>query len=181
MIVKYSFLIFSFILCASYSCQTQKGNQLRSEQTQTVVNKAYFINMYGDTIRKLIKSDAQWKMLLTDQEYYVLREKGTERSFTGDLLSIKDEGLYICRGCSIPLFASKHKFDSGTGWPSFFNVLDELAIHKEVDYNLGYPRTEITCNKCGGHLGHVFDDGPPPTGKRYCINSISLDFIKSDN
>lgn len=169
------------VVAFSYSsCQTKKGSNLKSEQKQETTS-TYFINMYGDTIRKIVKSEDEWKSMLTEKEFYVLRQKGTERAFTGDLLNIKDEGLYTCRGCGMPLFASKHKFDSGTGWPSFFDVPDKAAIHTDTDYDLGYPRTELTCGKCGGHLGHVFDDGPKPTGKRYCINAVSLDFVKAEN
>lgn len=134
----------------------------------------------NDSIPKVMKSENEWKKQLSAQEYYVLRQKGTERAFTGSLLKIKDDGVYTCKGCGLPLFSSKHKFDSGTGWPSFYDVFRESHIHKDTDYDIGYPRTELTCSACGGHLGHVFDDGPRPTGLRYCINSVSLDFVKSE-
>src|SRR5690606_16567382 len=122
------------------------------------------------------KTEAEWKKELTEMEYYVLREKGTERAFTGDLLKVKKEGLYSCAACGLVLFNSKHKFDSGTGWPSFYQSEDKNLVIESTDYDLGYPRTELTCARCGGHLGHVFEDGPQPTGLRYCINSVSLDF-----
>ena len=144
-------------------------------------NRPYFINMNGDTINKIVKSDEEWKKELTDFEFYVLRKKGTERAFTGDLLKIKKEGLYCCKACGYPLFRSQEKFDSGTGWPSFYQAADKNAIAEDVDYDIGYKRTEVMCGKCGGHLGHVFDDGPAPTGLRYCINSVSLSFIEAKN
>jgi len=178
---KYIFVAILSVFLLSYSsCQSKKGNNLKSGQA-TMVTGDYFINMYRDTIQKVIKSEDEWKKVLSEKEFYVLRQKGTERAFTSDLLSIKSEGLYTCKGCGMPLFASKHKFDSGTGWPSFFDISDESAIHTDTDYDLGYPRTELTCSKCGGHLGHVFDDGPKPTGQRYCINGVSLTFVKSEN
>ncbi len=145
------------------------------------ISMSYFINMRGDTIKKIIKTVEEWKGLLSGNEYHILREKGTERAYSGDLLDNKREGIYTCRGCGMPLFVSNHKFESGTGWPSFFDELDKNATEKSTDFILGYPRTELTCAKCGGHLGHLFDDGPKPTGLRYCINSISLDFIKAEN
>jgi peptide-methionine (R)-S-oxide reductase len=178
---KYIFVAILSVFLLSYSsCQSKKGNNLKSGQA-TMVNGDYFINMYRDTIRKVIKSEDEWKKVLSEKEFYVLRQKGTERAFTSDLLNIKMVGLYTCKGCGMPLFASKHKFDSGTGWPSFFDIPDKSAIHTDTDYDLGYPRTELTCSKCGGHLGHVFDDGPKPTGKRYCINGVSLTFVKAEN
>jgi peptide-methionine (R)-S-oxide reductase len=141
----------------------------------------YFINSRHDTIYKIVLSSAEWKNRLNDAEYNVLREKGTERAFTGDLVHHKEVGIYTCRGCGLPLFASKHKFDSGTGWPSFYDVYEKTAISKDTDYDLGYARTELSCSKCGGHQGHVFTDGPKPTGLRYCINAVSLNFIKTEH
>lgn len=162
------------------SCQSKKGNVLQGSNPGSQ-SSDYFINKRGDTIRKIVLSEPEWKSKLNDAEFYVLRKKGTERAFTGDLLDNKNDGLYTCRGCGMPLFRSRHKFDSGTGWPSFYDVDDPAAVAKTTDYELGYPRTELTCARCGGHLGHVFDDGPDPTGLRYCINAVSLDFVKAEN
>ena len=120
-----------------------------------------------------------WKEKLAPAQYRILREKGTEPPFTGELLENKADGSYVCAGCGNELFSSEHKFDSGSGWPSFYDVslLDSVELHR--DNTLGMERTEVTCKQCGGHLGHVFDDGPADkTGKRYCINSLSLDFKK---
>ncbi len=122
------------------------------------------------------KSEADWRGELSPDEYHVLREKGTERAFTGAFWDSKDEGMYRCRGCGQKLFSSETKFDSGTGWPSFYEVADSAAVELRPDNSFFMKRTEVACSRCGGHLGHLFDDGPNPTGKRYCLNSCSLRF-----
>ncbi len=134
----------------------------------------------GDTIPKVMKSEEEWKKELDNEEYYVLRKKGTERPFTGDLLENKKSGVYTCAGCGFPLFESNTKFKSGTGWPSFYQPLNEECIIEETDYSAGMKRVEVLCARCDGHLGHVFPDGPKPTGLRYCINSISLNFEEKE-
>ena len=121
-------------------------------------------------------SDSEWKSKLSDFEYYVLREKGTERAFSGEYWNNKKEGVYNCRACGLALFESKTKYRSGTGWPSFYEPIEANRIKEESDFPLGYRRTEIMCARCDGHLGHVFPDGPRPTGLRYCLNSVSLRF-----
>lgn len=122
-------------------------------------------------------SESEWKAKLSPKEYYVLREAGTERAFSSELNKNHEKGTYICRGCDTPLFKSEHKFDSGTGWPSFDREIKGNVAYS-TDYNLGYARTEEHCAICGGHLGHVFNDGPSATtGKRHCINGVSLKFI----
>lgn len=125
---------------------------------------------------KIKKTDAEWKASLTPEQYRVLREKGTERAFTGKYNIHKEKGMYVCAGCGSPLFSSDTKFDSGCGWPSFFEALDKEKIKEVRDLSFGMIRIEILCARCDGHLGHVFDDGPKPTGLRYCVNSLSLDF-----
>ncbi|MEM6965173.1 MAG: peptide-methionine (R)-S-oxide reductase MsrB [Bacteroidota bacterium] len=132
----------------------------------------------GDTIKKIEKSEAEWKAELSEMEFYVLRKAGTERSFSGDLWDNKKEGVYVCAGCQLPLFDSSTKYKSGTGWPSFWDSIKANHIETTTDYNIGYARTEVHCARCGGHQGHVFKDGPQPTGLRYCINSVSLDFVE---
>lgn len=125
---------------------------------------------------KINKTEEEWKKELTEEEYRVLREKGTERPFSGKYNDFKDAGIFYCNACGNPVFVSSAKFESGCGWPSFFEPYTDSSLVLTEDTSHGMVRTEVTCGVCGSHLGHVFDDGPPPTGKRYCINSVSLEF-----
>jgi len=126
-----------------------------------------------------MKTDEEWKRDLTPMQYAVLRQGHTERAFTGAYWNTKDDGTYVCAGCGTELFTSADKFDSGCGWPSYTRAIAEGRILERQDTSHGMVRTEVTCARCGGHLGHLFDDGPEPTGLRYCINSASLDLRKS--
>jgi peptide-methionine (R)-S-oxide reductase len=144
------------------------GNVLHAGKALAEVVKA--------KIERITMSDEEWKNKLSSEQYDVLRKEGTERAFTSPLNEEKREGVFVCAGCDLPLFPSKFKYNSGTGWPSFYDVLPG-HVETKTDYKIGMPRTEYHCAKCGGHQGHVFEDGPKPTGLRYCNNGVALKFI----
>ncbi len=149
-----------------------KGNSQEKETTKDIQKKS-------EKEFAVTKSEAEWKKELTDMQFYVLRKEATENPFTSELLDNKKEGVYVCAGCGTELFKSETKFDSGTGWPSFYQEIEGNVAY-DVDYKIGYKRTEEHCATCGGHLGHVFEDGPEPTGERHCINGAALKFIPSE-
>jgi len=132
----------------------------------------------AETKQKVQRTEAEWRKLLTPEQYHVMFEKGTERAFTGALVNNHDDGIYHCGACNAPLFTSETKFESGSGWPSFYEPVSKDAVVEHEDTTYGMRRVEVTCATCGAHLGHVFPDGPNPTGERFCINSASLAFEK---
>ena len=170
--VSLSALAFTVTACSASSTETAKktmstgsGTDYTKDTTMSDENWANF-------------TESDWQDRLTEQEFYVLRKEGTERPFTSPLNDEKREGIFTCAGCALPLFKSEHKFDSGTGWPSFFDIIPG-AVETKKDFKLVIPRTEYHCSRCGGHQGHVFKDGPRPTGLRYCNNGIALDFVEA--
>ena len=141
------------------------------------MNKQDYKDPAKDTNDKVVKSDTQWRQILTTEQYTVLRQKGTEPPYTGIYNDHFEKGVYHCAGCGQVLFQSEAKYPSHCGWPAFYDVQQEARIIRQTDQSYGMVRIEVLCSRCGGHLGHVFEDGPPPTGLRYCINSAALKFV----
>lgn len=168
--MKKSFLVLCSAALMLTSC-AQKSTTVKMQTKQTTMSNP------NDTT-PMVKTEEEWKKFLTPEQYEVLREKGTERAFTGKYYLNKEKGVYVCAGCGNELFTSDMKFDSHCGWPSFDKEIAGGKIKTHIDTSFGMVRTEIMCAKCGGHLGHLFDDGPTETGQRYCVNSLSLDFKK---
>ncbi len=160
------------VLIVAASC-TANGQKKMTDKTEPAASKKLAV---ADTVKKVVKTDEEWKAILTSDQYYVLREKGTDAPFTGKYTYHKEDGTYHCAACGLELFSSDMKFDSNCGWPSFDKEIAGGKIIQQVDKSHGMIRVEILCGRCGSHLGHIFDDGPTLTGKRYCVNSTSIDF-----
>jgi peptide-methionine (R)-S-oxide reductase len=156
---------------------TGADNQDKPTQHQSSKSSKYF-TFKGQTMEKITKTENEWRSQLSPEQYQICRNHGTERAFTGKYWNFKGKGIYTCAGCGFELFSSDTKFDSGTGWPSFWAPLTPESVETSTDKSYGMVRTEVHCPRCNSHLGHVFDDGPQPTGLRYCMNSASLNFVE---
>ena len=180
MLIK-QFLILSAAMLVLVACnQAQKSQSVQQAKEETKGSMTS-VQLPDDlSLEKIVKSEEEWKSEMSEQEFYVLRKAGTERAFTGKYWDNKEEGVYLCGGCQLPLFASNTKFKSGTGWPSFWEPIKPGLVAEKTDNSYGMRRVEVLCARCDGHLGHVFPDGPEPTGLRYCLNSVSLDFMSSE-
>ncbi len=168
-------LLVGLLASGCSEAQNKNKNMKETDKNADMTSKIATKELMKDSIQK---TEEEWKKILTPEQFYVLRQKGTERPFTGKFLVHNEKGVYTCAACGNELFTSTQKFDSHCGWPSFYDEIKGGKIKTVTDNTHGMVRTEILCAKCGGHLGHVFDDGPNPTGLRYCVNSLSLDFKK---
>ncbi len=175
-------MLAAMVMVGIVGCERSRSVPANAPAARTNESKAAASapsTMPTDAEAKVIKTDAEWKQILTPEQYHILREKGTDRAFAGALWDNHEKGAYVCAACDNELFSSDTKFESHTGWPSFWQPLHDNSVTVGKDNSLGMERDEVLCWRCGGHLGHVFDDGPKPTGLRYCMNSAAMKFVKS--
>ena len=184
MSLSLSILVLGFLascagVSASRSTSAETGAGLERPEHPNPAAATPLAGPDRNTGAKVKRTDEDWKRILTPEQFYVTREKGTERAYTGEYWNLHEDGIYQCVSCGYDLFSSETKFDSGTGWPSFWAPIAEGQIRTEIDNSYGMRRVEVLCNRCDAHLGHVFDDGPEPTHLRYCMNSVALKFVKA--